>query len=112
MFCLDSSLVLYLHAGVSVFIQVFLMFKYFEWQEIGSYRNDWIHAGFIIDSTHATGTVFLNKCQYGYKLETNIMLSKKISNDQELIQSNPTSCPENQKKKYLKLTAVYERHSW
>ena len=24
--------------------------------------------------------------------------SKKISNDQELIQSNPTSCPQNQKK--------------
>ena len=25
------------------------------------------------------------------------MLSKKISNDQELIQSDPTSCPINQK---------------
>ena len=26
-----------------------------------------------------------------------ILLSKKISNDQELIQSDPTSCPQNQK---------------
>ena len=26
-----------------------------------------------------------------------IMQSKKISNDQELIQSDPTSCPQNQK---------------
>ena len=41
--------------------------------------------------------------------------SKKISNDQELIQSDPTSCPQNQKGNNLihKLTAtVYERHSW
>ena len=40
--------------------------------------------------------------------------SKKISNDQELIQSDPTSCPQNQKgnNKIHKLTAVYdERHS-
>ena len=28
---------------------------------------------------------------------TNCMKSKKISNDQELIQSDPTSCPQNQK---------------
>ena len=32
--------------------------------------------------------------------------SKKISNDQELMQSDPTSCPQKHK-----LTAVYERHS-
>ena len=40
-------------------------------------------------------------------------LSKKISNDQELIQSDPTSCPQNQKGNHLihKLTSVYERHS-
>ena len=39
--------------------------------------------------------------------------SKKISNDQELIQSDPTSCPQNQKgnNKIHKLTAVYERFS-
>ena len=39
--------------------------------------------------------------------------SKKISNVQELIQSDPTSCPQNQKGNNLiqKLTAVYERHS-
>ena len=35
--------------------------------------------------------------------------SKKISNDQEQIQSHPTSCPQNQKGN--KLTAIYERHS-
>ena len=29
--------------------------------------------------------------------EKNFMKSKKISNDQELIQSDPTSCPQNQK---------------
>ena len=39
--------------------------------------------------------------------------SKKISNDHELIQSYPTSCPQNQKGNNLihKLTAVYDRHS-
>ena len=39
--------------------------------------------------------------------------SKKISNDQKLIQSDPTSCPQNQKgnNQIHKLTAVYERHS-
>ena len=29
--------------------------------------------------------------------DTDIMKSKKISNDQELIQSDPISCPQNQK---------------
>ena len=39
--------------------------------------------------------------------------NKKISNDQELIQSDPTTCPQNQKgnNKIHKMTAVYERHS-
>ena len=39
--------------------------------------------------------------------------SKKISNDQELIQSDPISCPQNQKgnNEIHKLTTVYERHS-
>ena len=36
---------------------------------------------------------------------------KKISNDQELIQSDPTSCPKNQKGNNLIHKAVYERHS-
>ena len=38
--------------------------------------------------------------------------SKKISNDQELIQSDPTSHPQNQKgnNQIHKLTAVYERY--
>ena len=36
--------------------------------------------------------------------------SKKISNDQELIESDPISCPQNQKGNNLihKLTAVYD----
>ena len=29
--------------------------------------------------------------------ESDLKLSKKISNDQELIQSDPISCPQNQK---------------
>ena len=39
--------------------------------------------------------------------------SKKISNDQELIQSDPIACPQNLKGNNLihKLTTVYERHS-
>ena len=39
--------------------------------------------------------------------------SKKIINDQELIQSDPTSCPQNLKgnNQIHKPTAVYERHS-
>ena len=39
--------------------------------------------------------------------------SKKTSNDQELIQSDPISCPQSQKGNNLihKLTIVYERHS-
>ena len=38
--------------------------------------------------------------------------SKKISNDQELTQPDPTSCPINQKgnNQIHKSTAVYERH--
>ena len=45
--------------------------------------------------------------------KTKIRQNKKISNDQKLIQSDPTSCPQNQKgnNKIHKLTAVYERHS-
>ena len=41
------------------------------------------------------------------------MLSKKISNDQELIQSDPISCPQNQKENNLihKSTAVYENNA-
>ena len=39
--------------------------------------------------------------------------SKKISNDQELIQSDHTSCPQNQKGNnwIQKLTTVYEKHA-
>ena len=38
---------------------------------------------------------------------------KKVSNDQELIQLDPISCPQNQKgnNEIHKLTAVYERHA-
>ena len=39
-----------------------------------------------------------------------MVLGKKISNDQELIQSDPTFCPQNQKgnNQIHKLAAVYE----
>ena len=37
-------------------------------------------------------------CKFGhFKLVSKISQSKKISNDQELIQSDPISCPQNQK---------------
>ena len=39
----------------------------------------------------AYGSLFMGK------LEQDFIQSKKISNDQELIQSDPTSCPQNQK---------------
>ena len=44
--------------------------------------------------------------------DTRNLKSKKISNDQELIQSDPMPCPQNQKgNNYIHiLTAVYERH--
>ena len=44
-----------------------------------------------------------------YFMPSRCMWSKKISNDQELIQSDPTSCPQNQKgnNEIHKLTAVY-----
>ena len=41
-----------------------------------------------IPSTVVTPTIVEEKCS---------LKSKKISNDQELIQSDPTSCPQNQK---------------
>ena len=39
----------------------------------------------------------------GLKVSKTINQSKKISNDQELIQSDPTSCPQNQREttKYI-----------
>ena len=40
------------------------------------------------------GTRKANRCQDKFK--TVRMESKKISNDQELIQSDPKSCPQNQ----------------
>ena len=52
-------------------------------------------------------------CHIIWTMHGRVMKSKKISNDQELIQSDPTSCPQNQKgnNKIHKLTAVYVRHS-
>ena len=45
---------------------------------------------------HGLGTDYLES--YLLPLMENVDLeSKKISNDQELIQSDPTSCPPNQK---------------
>ena len=39
----------------------------------------------------------LNKVDENAMIRNRYNLSKKISNDQELIQSDPTSCPQNQK---------------
>ena len=36
-------------------------------------------------------------CEKRYAISSNQSKSKKISNDQELIQSDPISCPQNQK---------------
>ena len=46
-------------------------------------------------------------------LKSLLKQGKKISNDQELIQSDPISCPQNKKGNNLihKLTTVYEKHS-
>ena len=44
--------------------------------------------------------ICMYKCLIWIILEVCVLLyvkSKKISNDQELIQSDPTSCPQNQK---------------
>ena len=45
-------------------------------------------------------TEFLNSKQCLVNVDS-VMQSKKISNDQELIQSDPTSCPKNQKENNL-----------
>ena len=41
----------------------------------------------------------LGEERIGYFALAVLLLSKKISNDQELIQSDPKSCPQNQKRK-------------
>ena len=53
------------------------------------------------------------KSEQDFRVNINFEQSKKISNDQELIQSDPISCPQNQKgnNQIHKLTTVYERHS-
>ena len=54
-----------------------------------------------------------DKMHGGIKDGSRIELSKKVSNDQELIQSDPISCPQNQKGNNLiqKLTAVCVKHT-
>ena len=42
------------------------------------------------DGQRSNGTIVINIAMFSEE-------SKKISNDQELIQSDPTSCPQNQK---------------
>ena len=50
----------------------------------------------VLDVKGGTLKTFLNPSQPG-KNHFNMLKSKNISNDQELIQSDPTSCPQNQK---------------
>ena len=47
---------------------------------------------FMVDFEHAEGLLKKNALHMQKSVK-----SKKISNDQELIQSVPTSCPQNQK---------------
>ena len=64
--------------------------------------------------THTNiSTIFFQINTMMFLFELKQSQSKMISNDQELIQSDPTSCPQNQKgnNQIHKLTAVYERHS-
>ena len=43
------------------------------------------------------GYDFLYEQDYSIRVKDSCLKSKKISNDQEIIQSDPTSCPQNQK---------------
>ena len=71
------------------------------------YWSSWCHGAMLltVPVQAANSMIFF---YYMYKLK-----SKMISNDQELIQSDPTSCPQNQKGNNWihTLTAVYKRHS-
>ena len=81
----------------------------------GSFLRDFNEKGSNIDISSILFIIYRAKCfifRIVIKRSTNILtqanlslcdgkpffvLSKKISNDQELIQSDPTSCPQNQK---------------
>ena len=68
----------------------------------------------ILINTHAVIKTHIALVTYiGSRKPSTFEQSKKISNDQELIQSDHISCPQNQKGNNLKhkLTAVYERHA-
>ena len=54
-----------------------------------------LRIGIIRALNECTGRLF--RAATGYNHKSSDMQSKKISNDQELIQSDPTSCPINQK---------------
>ena len=51
----------------------------------------------IKERIRRTPACFVGEEEAHLKMWLRILESKKISNDQELIQSNPTSCPQNQK---------------
>ena len=56
------------------------------------------HKGKKLPSVHVLGDFNFKDIDWPDRLsKSGSMLSKKISNDQELIQSDPISCPQNQK---------------
>ena len=67
------------------------------------------HVDKAVYANNNTRTILFT-VQKDYKVKKN---KKKLTNDQELIQSDPIPCPPNQKgkNKLHKLTAVYERHA-
>ena len=83
------------------------------------YNTDYTRYGYQLANIYRNSleaSKVRKKCKFSsYKkpFSDSILESKNISNDQELIQSDPTSCPKNQKgNNYIhKLTAVYKRHS-
>ena len=78
-------------------------------------------AGIILNCKKTSGCQFTQKTRASvcktlcpqHVLAPKYDQSKKISNDQEQIQSDHTSCPQNQKGNHWiqKLTTVYEKHA-
>ena len=63
-------------------------------------QSTWYDTGFPWpDRLHWHRSPSLNTCSTALQIHrySVMILSKKISNDQELIQSDPISCPQNQK---------------
>ena len=75
--------------NVCVLIELVLQNNYFKFNDISYCQK----MGTAMGSSMAPAYASIFMC----KFEMDFMKSKKISNDQELIQSDPISCPQNQK---------------